>query len=74
MKTTHQLVITEESMITIDDKTYEKDDLSPDQQAYAERLQIINVKIKELEMQLNELNVVVHAYAQAIKEGFSEEE
>lgn len=61
-------------MITIDDKTYEKDDLNADQLAYAERLQIINVKIKELEMQLNELNVVVHAYAQAIKEGFSEEE
>ena len=33
MKTTHQLVITEESMITIDDKTYEKDDLKPDQLA-----------------------------------------
>ena len=61
-------------MITIDDKTYEKDDLNPDQLAYAERLQVINVKIKELEMQLNELNVIAHAYAQAIKEGFSEEE
>jgi len=61
-------------MITIDDKTYEKDDLSPNQLAYAERVQIINSKAKELEMQLNELNFIVNAYAQAIKEGFSEEE
>ena len=61
-------------MITIDDKTYEKDDLSPEQLAYAERVQIINSKAKELEMPLNELNVIVNAYAQAIKEGFSEEE
>ncbi|MDB2650138.1 hypothetical protein N9Y19_04365 [Porticoccaceae bacterium] len=61
-------------MITIDDKTYEKEDLSPEQIAYAERVQIINEKAKELEMQLNELNVVVSAYARAIKESLTEEE
>ena len=61
-------------MITIDDKTYEKEDLSPEQIAYVERVQIINEKAKELEMQLNELNVVVSAYARAIKESLTEEE
>ena len=60
-------------MITIDDKTYEKDDLSPEQLAYAERVNVINQKITELNMQLNELNVIVSAYANAIKESFSEE-
>lgn len=60
-------------MITIDDKTYEKDDLSPEQLAYAERVIVINEKITELNMQLNELNVIVSAYANAIKESFSEE-
>ncbi len=60
-------------MITIDDKTYEKDDLSPEQIAYAERVKVINEKITELNMQLNELNVIVSAYANAIKESFSEE-
>jgi len=60
-------------MITIDDKTYEKDDLSPEQITYAERVKVINEKITELNMQLNELNVIVSAYANAIKEGFSEE-
>ena len=74
MKTTHQLVITEESMITIDDKTYEKGDLSPEQLVFAERANVINDKIAELNMQLNELNLLVNAYANAIKEGFSEEE
>jgi len=60
-------------MITIDDKTYKKDDLSPEQIAYAERVKVINEKITELNMQLNELNVIVSAYANAIKESFSEE-
>jgi hypothetical protein len=60
-------------MITIDDKTYEKDDLSPEQIAYAERVKVIDEKITELNMQLNELNVIVSAYANAIKESFSEE-
>ena len=61
-------------MITIDDKTYEKDDLNPAQLTYAERVTVINKKITELNMQLNELNVIVSAYANAIKESFSEEE
>lgn len=60
-------------MITIDDKTYEKDDLNPEQIAYAERVKVIDEKITELNMQLNELNVIVSAYANAIKESFSEE-
>ena len=60
-------------MITIDDKTYEKDDLSPEQIYYAERVKVIDEKITELNMQLNELNVIVSAYANAIKESFSEE-
>ncbi len=61
-------------MITIDDKTYVKEDLSPEQIAYAERVQVINKNVKELEMQINELNVLVSAYAKAIKESFTEEE
>lgn len=61
-------------MITIDDKTYVKEDLSPEQIAYAERVQVIDKNVKELEMQINELNVLVSAYAKAIKESFTEEE
>jgi len=61
-------------VITIDDKTYVKEDLSPEQIAYAERVQVINKNVKELEMQINELNVLVSAYAKAIKESFTEEE
>jgi hypothetical protein len=61
-------------VITIDDKTYVKEDLSPEQIAYAERVQVIDKNVKQLEMQINELNVLVSAYAKAIKESFTEEE
>ena len=61
-------------MITIDDKTYTEDDLNAAQIAQVERINVLRGQLNQLEMQAQELNVLISAYANSIKESLSEEE
>ena len=60
-------------MITIDDKTYDSDELSPAQQASVERLLNLQSKVSDLTVQINELNLLVSAYYSALKGSLIEE-
>lgn len=60
-------------MITIDDKTYTKDDLTEKQIGLVERVNVLQGELNQLQMRTQELDVIINAYANAIKEGFSEE-
>jgi len=60
-------------MITIDDKTYDSDELSPAQQASVERLLNLQSKVSDLTVQINELNLLVSAYYSALKGSLNEE-
>lgn len=73
MMTTHQLVITEKSMITIDDKTYTADELSPAQIASVSRLKNLESEVMNLTVQINELNLLVSAYYSALRASLDEE-
>ena len=61
-------------MITIDEKTYTEDDLNAAQIAQVERINVLREQLNQLEMQAQELNVLISAYANSIKESLSEEE
>jgi len=60
-------------MITIDDKTYTEDDLSEAQVAQVQRINVLRGELNQLEMQAQEINVLINAYANSIKESISEE-
>lgn len=61
-------------MITIDDKTYTEDDLNDVQISQVKRIDVLRGELNQLEMRTQELNVLISAYANAIKESLSEEE
>jgi hypothetical protein len=61
-------------MITIDDKTYTEDDLSEEQVVLVKRVNELRNELGQYEMRAQELNVLISAYANSIKEGLSEEE
>jgi len=61
-------------MITIDDKTYTEDDLNNVQISQVQRIDVLRGELNQLEMRTQELNVIINAYANAIKESLSEEE
>ena len=61
-------------MITIDDKTYTEDDLNEQQIGLVERVNVLQAELNQLQMRTQELNVIINAYGNAIKEGLSEEE
>jgi hypothetical protein len=61
-------------MITIDDKTYTKEDLDDAQIVQVERVNALQIELNNLQMRAQELNILISAYANAIKEGFTEEE
>ena len=61
-------------MITIDDKTYTKEDLDDAQILQVERVNALQIELNNLQMRAQELNILISAYANAIKEGFTEEE
>ncbi len=61
-------------MITIDDKTYTEEDLDEAQIVQVQRVNALQVELNQLQMRSQELNILISAYANTIKEGFSEEE
>jgi len=61
-------------MITIDDKTYTEEDLDDSQIVLVQRVNALQAELGQLEMRSQELNVLISAYANSIKEGLSEEE
>ena len=61
-------------MITIDDKTYTEDDLNEEQITLVQRVNVLQGELSQLQMRTQELNVLINAYANAIKESLSEEE
>lgn len=60
-------------MITIDDKTYDSDELSAAQQASVQRLLNLQSQVSDLTVQINELNLLVSAYHSALKDSLNEE-
>ena len=61
-------------MITIDDKTYTEEDLTQEQVVLVQRVNELRNELGQYEMRAQELNVLISAYANSIKEGLSEEE
>lgn len=61
-------------MITIDDKTYTEEDLTEEQVVLVQRVNELRNELGQYEMRAQELNVLISAYANTIKEGLSEEE
>ncbi len=61
-------------MITIDDKTYTEEDLTEEQVVLVKRVNELRNELGQYEMRAQELNVLISAYANSIKEGLSEEE
>jgi len=61
-------------MITIDDKEYKEEDLDEGQIVQVQRMNALRAEQSQLDMRLQELNVLMNAYANSIKESFSEEE
>jgi hypothetical protein len=61
-------------MITIDDKTYTEEDLDDAQLVQVERVNALQSELNHLQMRAQELNILISAYANSIKEGLSEEE
>jgi hypothetical protein len=60
-------------MITIDDKEYTEEDLDEGQIVQVQRMNALRAEQSQLDMRLQELNVLINAYANSIKESFSEE-
>jgi len=60
-------------MITIDEKKYTEEDLSEAQIAQVKRIDALRNELDHLSLQAQEINVLINAYAGAIKEGFEEE-
>lgn len=61
-------------MITIDDKTYTEDDLNEEQISLVQRVNVLQGELNQHQMRTQELNVIISAYVNAIKESLSEEE
>ena len=61
-------------MITIDDKEYTEEDLDEAQIVQVQRVTALQSELQQLEMRVQELNVLISAYVNSIKESFSEEE
>lgn len=61
-------------MITIDDKEYTEEDLDEAQIVQVQRVTALQAELQQLEMRAQELNVLISAYVNSIKESFSEEE
>jgi peptidoglycan hydrolase CwlO-like protein len=59
-------------MITIDDKTYTEDDLNEAQIVQVQRIESLRGQLNQLDMQAQELNVLINAYANSIKESLEE--
>jgi len=59
-------------MITIDEVTYTEDDLSEIAQVHVKRVNALRGEAGELQMLLEEKNVLIGAYANAIKESMKE--
>ena len=61
-------------MITIDDVTYTEDDLSEVAQIHVKRINDLREESSQLGMMLEEKNVLISAYANAIRESLKEVE
>lgn len=61
-------------MLTIGDKTYTEEDLNEAQILQVKRITALNNDLNELNMRTQELNVLISAYTNSIKESFTEEE
>ena len=61
-------------MITIDDKTYTEEDLDEAQIVQVQRVNALQTELNQLQMRSQELNILISAYANTIKESLSEEE
>ena len=55
-------------MITIDDVEYKEDDLSDISKVHVERINELRKELGSLQMMMDEKNVLISAYANAIKE------
>jgi uncharacterized protein YlxW (UPF0749 family) len=60
-------------MITIDDKTYTEEDLDDAQLVQVERVNALQAELNHLQMRAQELNILISAYANSIKESLEEE-
>ena len=54
-------------MITINDVTYEEEDLTPEAIANVARVNELRQELSSHQMRVSELNVLISAYANAIK-------
>jgi hypothetical protein len=61
-------------MITIDDVTYTEDDLSEISQIHVARINQLRKENSELQMMVEEKNVLISAYANAIRESVQQVE
>ena len=61
-------------MITIDDVTYTEDDLSEVAQMHVKRVNDLREESAQLGMMLEEKNVLISAYANAIRESLKQVE
>jgi|TARA_Y100001937_G_C7089880_1_gene317167 bisphosphoglycerate-dependent phosphoglycerate mutase len=61
-------------MITIDDVEYKEDDLSEISKIHVKRINDLRTEVVNLQMMLEEKNVLISAYANAIKESVKEVE
>jgi len=61
-------------MINIDDVEYTEDDLSEIAQMHVKRVNVLRNEAGELQMLLEEKNVLISAYANAIRESVKEVE
>lgn len=61
-------------MLTIGDKTYTEEDLDEAQILQLKRITALNNDLTELNMRTQELNVLISAYTNSIKESLTEEE
>jgi uncharacterized protein YlxW (UPF0749 family) len=59
-------------MITIDDKTYTEEDLDDAQLVQVERVNALQAELNHLQMRAQELNILISAYANSIKESLEE--
>ena len=59
-------------MITIDDVTYTEDDLSEISKIHVTRINELRGQATQLQMQIEEMNVLISAYANAIRESVQE--
>ena len=54
-------------MITINDVTYEEEDLTPEAISNVKRINELRTELNAHQMRASELNVIISAYANAIK-------